>query len=93
MSQIEDIPYNAPDFATPDVEQKTDDADQVNKSVLSEIQKYFAEQIEKHNSLDVIEPNSENIMTTQQQIVVHREVVTHLRTAKTLVDNKIKELR
>lgn len=91
MAETEDVPYNAPEFATPEKENEPDE-DQVNKGVLLEIQKYLDEQIAKHNSLDVIKPDAENLMTSQQQVVVHQEVVTHLRNVRTTISDKLKEL-
>lgn len=89
--ETEDIPYTAPGFATPDDDKKPDD-DQANKSILQDIVKYLTEQIKKHNSLDLVDPNAEIVMNTQQQVVVQKEIVTHLRNIRTEVINKIKEL-
>lgn len=93
MPQTEDIPYEVSDFATPEPEKKADDVDQPNKSVLVELSEYLASKIEEHNSLDVIEPAAEGVMTTQQQVAVHKSIVIHLRAIKQEIDNKVKELR
>lgn len=91
--QIEDIPYSSvSDHATSEPEEKEDE-DQPNKSVLLEVKNYLDKQIEKHNSFDVIAPEAEHIMTTQQQVEMHKQVVTHLRNVRTIVNDKIKELR
>jgi len=90
MAEV-DVEYSAPDFATPE-DDKRDDDDQPNKSVLIEVQEYLKKAIAEHNSFDVIEPTAEMIMTTQQQVAVQKEVVKHLRTIKTEIDNKIEEL-
>lgn len=91
MAETEDIPYSAPEFATPEKENEPDE-DQPNKSVLLEVQKYLLDAIGEHNSFDVIDLTEQAKMTTTQQIAVHKSVVHHLRAVKTEVDNKIKEL-
>lgn len=91
MGQTEDIPYNVSDHATPEPEEEQD-PDQPNKSVLKDILKYLDEQIKIHNSLDLVEPNAEQIMTTQQQVAVQKQVVAHLRDIRSQISNKIKEL-
>ncbi len=91
MAETEDISYSAPEFATPEDEKKPDE-DQPYKGVLIEVQKYLDGAIAKHNSLDVLNPEAENTMSTQQQVVVHMAVVAHLKKVKVDVDNKIKEL-
>ncbi len=92
MAGTEDVPYNVSDFATPEPEQQPD-GDQVNKSVLVEVQKYLEKHIKRHNTFDVIAPEAEGVMTTQQQVEMHKQVVSHLRDVKRLIDDKIKELR
>lgn len=92
MAETEDIPYEAPDFATPEPDDEPD-PDQPNKSVLLELQKYLAEAIEEHNSFDVIDLTETSKMTPTQQIAVHKLVIQHLRSVKHELDNKIKELR
>lgn len=91
MSMTEDIPYIAPDFATPD-DEKTPDEDQPNKSVLLEVEKYLEDAITEHSSFDVIDLTESAKMTPTQQIAVHKLVCSHLRSVKTEVSNKIKEL-
>lgn len=91
MAETEDIPYSVSDFATPEEEEQSDE-DKPNKSVLVDILEYLDEQIKKHNSLDVIKPDAENTMTTQQQVLVHQAVVGHLRNVRTTINNKVKEL-
>lgn len=90
--QTEDVSYNTPDFATPERENKPD-PDQPNKSVLLTIFKYLNEQMAKHNSFEVIKPEAEGVMTTQQQVLVHKEVVAHLNNIRVEIINKIKELK
>ncbi len=87
----EDVSYNAPEFATPESEKEPDE-DQVYKGVLVEIQKYLGDAIKEHNSLDVIDLTESAKLTPGQQIAVAKQVVNHLRSVKTEVDNKIKEL-
>lgn len=92
MAENEDIPYNVSDTAIAEEETKTDDDDQPNKSVLLEVQKYLAEAVDTHNTIDVIDLTESAKMTPTQQIAVNKVVVGHLRTVKQIVDNKIKEL-
>lgn len=92
MAQTEDIPYEVSDFATPEIEQKTADPDQQNKSVLLEVQKYLREAIAEHNTLDLIDLTEQAKMTPTQQIAVHKLVTNHLQNIKQTVDNKVKEL-
>jgi hypothetical protein len=89
----EDVPYNVDEFATAEKE-KVEDPDQPNKSVLKDILKYLNEQIKIHNSLDLIEPDAEKaVMTTQQQVVVQKQIVIHLRNVRLEISNKLKELK
>ncbi len=90
--QNEDIPYVAPDFATAEDDKKPD-PDQPNKSVLEEAVKYLDQQIKIHNSLDLVEPNAEQIMTCQQQVAVQKQVVAHLRSVRSDINGKVKELK
>lgn len=92
MADNEDLDYShIPDHATSE-DKKQPDEDQPNKSVLLEVQKYFKEAIAEHNSFDVIDLTEAAKMNSTQQIAVHKQVVHHLRTVKTMIDNKIKEL-
>jgi len=91
--QNEDIDYTVSDFATPEEDKQTEDTDQPNKSVLFKVQKYLEEAIVEHNSLDVIDLTESAKLNPGQQIAVAKQVVNHLRTIKTEVDNKIGELK
>lgn len=93
MAQTEDIPYEVSEFATPEPDKKVDDIDQPNKPVLIGVSKYLDSKIKEHNSFDAIVPEAEGIMSTQQQVQMHKNVVMHLRNIKSEIDNKIKELR
>ncbi len=93
MAETEDIPYNVSDFATPEKEKVVDDDDQPNKSVLLEVQTYLKEAIDEHNSLDTIDLTEQAKLNPGQQIAVSKQVVHHLRSVKTIVDDKLKELR
>ena len=93
MAEQEDIPYEVSEHATPEEEKKQADPDQSNKSILVQVLKDIQTQIDTHNSLDAVKPEMEKTMTTQQQITVHKQVVIHLRSIKTTIDNKIKELK
>ncbi len=89
----EDVDYQVSEFATPDKKGEQVDDDQPNKSVLLEAQKYLTEAIGEHNSLDTIDLTEGAKLTPGQQIAVNKIVVAHLRSIKSEVDNKIKELR
>lgn len=91
MAQDEDIPYSAPEFATPEPENEPDE-DQAYRGVLLDVQKYLAEAIDEHNSFDVIDLTESAKMTPTQQIAMQKSVVHHLKHVKTEVDNKLKEL-
>lgn len=91
MAGNEDIPYSAPEFATPEKETEPDE-DQAYKGVLLEVQEYLDEAIAEHNSLDVIDLNMPGKMNPTQQVAVHKVIVSHLRAVKTEVDKKLKEL-
>ncbi len=87
-----DPEYLVPDHAMPDSTPKGADPDAPNKSILEDIQKYLIDQIKTHNSFDAILPEAEGIMTVQQQVQMHKQVVVHLRNIKSTVDSKLKEL-
>lgn len=89
MAQNEDIPYVVSDVATPD--RKEADPDEPNKSILLEVQKYLQTAIKTHNTFDVIETTAK--LTVEQQVEAHKVVVRHLRNVKSVIDNKVKELR
>ncbi len=91
MAETEDVPYNAPDFATPEKENEPD-PDQPNKTVLTDIQKYLDEAIMEHGTIGVIDLTEQAKMTPTQQIAVHKIVVQHLQNIKSTIDNKLKEL-
>lgn len=92
MAETEDIPYEAPDFVTPEPENKGADPDQANKSVLKRIQTYLKEAIAEHDSVDQIDLTEQAKMTPTQQIAVHKLVKNHLINIKSDIDNKLKEL-
>lgn len=93
MGPTEDVPYtNIDDFATPEKENKKD-PDQPNKSVLIEVSEDLGEAIEAHSGFDVIDLTEASKMNPTQQIAVHKLVVSHLKSAKLNIDNKIKELK
>jgi len=96
MSQTEDVPYTAPDFATPEKETENDE-DQPNKSVLLDVAEYCAKAIAEHNTFDVIDmaPGStpEQKIAAFDDMAIHKGVVMHLRNIKNIIEDKIKELR
>lgn len=91
MAENEDIPYSAPEFATAEDEREPDE-DQPYKGVILEVQQYLKEAISEHKSIDVIDLTEVLKMSPTQQIAVHKFVLNHLRTVKTMVDNKLKEI-
>jgi len=91
MAINEDIDYTVSDFATPD--QKVADPEQPNKPVLLDTIEYIDAQIKKYDSLDLIDPSAENTMTTQQQVAVMKEVLKHLRSVRSTLNKKVKELK
>ena len=93
MAQTEDIDNEVSDFAIPDDDNTTPDPDQNNKSVLIKVSKYLEEKIIEHNSFDAIVPEAENIMSTQQQVQMHKNVVIHLRNIKSEIDTKVERLK
>ena len=93
MANTEDVPYNVDPFATPEPEKQTEDADQPNKTVLLGVQKYLKEAIAEHDSFDVIDLTESAKMNPTQQIAVHKLVKSHLSSVKTMIDDKIKELK
>lgn len=92
MEPTEDVPYTAPDFTTPD-RKSEEDEDQPNKSVLLDAQQYLKEAIEEHNTMDVLDLKEEAKMNPTQQVAVHKLVITHLRAIKTVIDEKVQELK
>lgn len=95
--QTEDIPYSAPDFATPDDDNKATDVDQPNKSVLKEISEDMAEDIKNHEGFDVINlpanATPEQKIAVFDEIAIHKGLAMNLRKYKAKLDDKIKELK
>lgn len=91
MSQTEDVDYTVGDHATPEPENQPDE-DQEYKGVLLEVQTYLSDAIAEHNSFDVIDLTEQAKMTPTQQIGMHKNIVHHLKSVKTQIDNKLKEL-
>lgn len=88
----EDIPYSVSDHATPEKETEQD-PDQPNKSVIHDVKEYIVEAIAEHKSIDVIDMNKPGDLSVEQQMAVHKIVVTHLRNLEKTVDDKLKELK
>lgn len=95
--QNEDIPYEVSDFATPEKEDKKVDVDQPNKSVLIEVIEELENDIATSNSFDVIEfpanAKPEDKIAAFDQMAIHKGLALHLTKYKTMIDNKIKELK
>lgn len=98
MPLTEDIPYNVSEFATPDETDKpVDDIDQVNKSVLVEVVNEIAKDIDENNSFSVI--NTPANATPEQKIAafddmaIHKGLALYLQKYKSMIEDKIKELR
>lgn len=97
MSQTEDIPYEAPDFVTPEPEKTTDDVDQPNKSILVEVSKELARDIEIQTSFDSLHlpqnATPEQKIAAFDEMAIHKGLAVHLQKYKLMIDNKLKELR
>jgi len=91
MAINEDIDYTVSDFATPD--QKVADPEQPNKPVLVETVEWLDSKIAEYDSLSFIDPSAENVMSTQQQVAVMKEVIKNLRSIRATLNNKLKELK
>lgn len=91
MAETEDVDYTVSDFATPEKEDEPDE-DQAYKGVLLSVQQYLDDAITEHNTFDVIDLNQPGKMNPTQQIAVHKLVVNHLRSVRSIVNNKLKEL-
>jgi len=59
--------------------------------LIQEIRGYLKDAIDTHNSFDAIIPEAEGVMTTQQQVQMHKSVVIHLRHIQQTINAKIKE--
>jgi len=95
--QNEDIPYEVSEHATPDPEDKTDDVDQPNRSVLEELSEVIAKDIADHNSFDVVNlpanATPEQKIAVFDEIAIHKGLAMNLRKYKSIVDEKVKELK
>jgi len=68
------------------------DEDQTAETkLIQEIRKYLKENIATHNSFDAIIPEAEGVMTTQQQVQMHKIVVIHLRQIEQVINTKVRE--
>jgi len=83
-------PFAIEDQADDDLRETTEELT-VETILVREIRDYLKEQIALHNSLDAIEPAGEGIMTTQQQVQMHKQVVSHLRQIRQIINSKVKE--
>lgn len=96
MAETEDVPYEVSDFATPDKEEEQD-PDQPNKSVLLEVAEYCEKQIAEHNTFDVINlpanAKPEEKVAAFDDMAIHKGVAMHLRNIKSMIDDKLKELK
>lgn len=86
-----DVPTAVGDHATPD--EKVQDPEQPNKPILLEVVEYLDKEIAKNNSLDYIDAAAENIMSTQQQVAMRKEIVVNLKNIKKVIQAKLKELK
>lgn len=93
MALTEDIPYNVNEFATSEPEIKADDAEQPNKSVLVEVSEYLGEVMGAHNTMEILDITKDSPFSVEQQVAIHKHIINHLQTIKSMVDTKIKELK
>lgn len=94
--QTEDAPYtHIDDFALDDESNEgtvaADEDQTAETTVIKEIRAYLKKAIKEHNTLDVVHPEAENTMTTQQQVTMHKQVVIHLRNIQQMINSKVKE--
>lgn len=96
MAETEDIPYTAPDFATPDEEQESEEVVLSKDSALVKaVRKYLQDAIKNHSSFDVI--NLPANATPEQKIAafddmaIHKGLVMHLRSLQQVLNNIIEE--
>lgn len=83
-------PFALEEDATDDLRETVEEMT-VETVLIREIRAYLKEQIALHNSLDAIEPGGESVMTTQQQVQMHKLIVQHLREIKEIINAKVKE--
>jgi len=99
VEPTEDIPYEVDDFATPDKEDKRPDPDsgRKRKSVLKELSEELEHDIAVNNSFDVIQlpanAKPEDKIAAFDQMAIHKGLALHLQKYKTMIDNKLKELK
>ena len=83
-------PFAIEDDTSPDAGMAEEDQTTETK-LIQEIRNYLRDQIKTHNSFDAIVPEAEGVMTTQQQVQMHKSVVIHLRQIQTIINNKVRE--
>lgn len=96
VEPTEDVPYNAPDFVTPDKDNEQDE-DQPNKSVLLDVLQYCEKAILEHNTFDVLSlpqnATPEDKCAVFDEMFNHKGVVMHLRNIKNMIEDKVEELK
>lgn len=95
--QNEDIEYTSVDDFAIAEDNHTFDVDQPNKKVLEEVSEELAKDIKEHSDVKSIylEQNAtpEQKIAAYDQIAIHKGLVLYLEKYKTMIDNKIRELR
>lgn len=97
MALTEDIPYEvSDDYVVDHSEEKTDDIDRVNKSVLHDVLKEIEADIKIQNSFASLNlpqnATPEQKIAVFDEIAIHKGVAAHLEKYFLMIDNKIKEL-
>lgn len=91
-----DIPYEVDDFALEAEADHTPDPDEGKKSVLVELSEEMAQDIETHNSFDVINlpanAKPEDKIAAFDEMAIHKGLALYLKKYKLKIDNKLKEL-
>lgn len=85
-----DLDYNTGTESSVLDDNNTADVDHSNVSILVRHLKDVDRWIAEHNTFDVINPKSN--LTVEQQVAAHKALVAYLRTFKTELKEKIKEL-
>lgn len=93
----EDIPYAVSNFAIPEPEDRTPDPDQVKKSVLVKVADSLADDIAFYSNFESLElPNNatrEEKIAAYDTIAIYKGLSLHLKKYKTMIDNKLKEIK
>lgn len=96
VAETEDVPYSVSSPGAPKNENKLD-VDQPNKSILIQLVKQIELDIETQKSFDSVNlpqnATMEQKIAVFDEIAIHKGLAMHLDNYKTMLQNKIKELR